>query len=223
MDQGNPDSVEQLLAEQQAYYRARAPEYLKGALVPLASEQSTALRRELGAAFDEHIRGDVLELACGPGTWTAMLAERARTLTAIDGSPEMLAQAAERPYGEHVRFVCADLFEWQPERRYDSIFFGFWLSHVPDERFQGFWAKVAHALRPGGRVVFIDDAIRSDEELVYGADSYVVRRVLSDGSLHRVVKMPHTPQALQERLSELGWQFEMHDAAPFFWGVGRRR
>src|SRR5947207_2508439 len=146
MDQGNPDSVEQLLAEQQAYYRARAPEYLKGALVPLASEQSTALRRELGAAFDEHIRGAVLELACGPGTWTAMLAERARTLTAIDGSPEMLAQAAERPYGEHVRFVCADLFEWQPERRYDSIFFGFWLSHVPDERFQGFWAKVAHAL-----------------------------------------------------------------------------
>jgi hypothetical protein len=33
-----------------------------------------------------------------------------------------------------VRFICADLFAWSPERRYDVVFFGFWLSHVPLER-----------------------------------------------------------------------------------------
>jgi demethylmenaquinone methyltransferase/2-methoxy-6-polyprenyl-1,4-benzoquinol methylase len=81
---------------------------------------------------------------------------------------------------------------------------------------------VADALNPGGHVVFVDDALRLDEELVYGADSEVVERELSDGRRYRVVKMPHTPEALQERLSALGWRFEMHDAAPFFWGVGRR-
>ncbi len=151
-----------------------------------------------------------------------MLAERARTLTALDGAPEMLVLAAERAAGEHVRFVTANLFEWRPERCYDGVFFGFFLSHVPDERFEGFWSTVADALNPGGHVVFIDDALRSEEELVYGPGSPIVRRTLSDGSRHRVVKMPHTAEALQRRLAAQGWEFEMHDVTPFFWGIGRR-
>jgi demethylmenaquinone methyltransferase/2-methoxy-6-polyprenyl-1,4-benzoquinol methylase len=214
--------VEQLLHEQQAYYRARAPEYLKEALDPLSREEAAALRRDLGAVFDRHFRGDVLELACGPGTWTGMLAQRARTLTALDGAPEMLARAAERTGDKQVRFVGADLFEWRPDQRYDAVFFGFWLSHVPDQRFDSFWEAVSEALNPGGHVLFVDDSLRAEEELVYGVDSSIVRRTLSDGSRHRVVKMPHTPQSLKRRLGRLGWSFEMHDASPFFWGLGRR-
>lgn len=76
-------AIEQLLGEQLAYYRARAPEYLRSALVPLQSSEAAALRHDIGAVFDAHFRGDVLELACGPGTWTAMLADRARSLTAV--------------------------------------------------------------------------------------------------------------------------------------------
>jgi SAM-dependent methyltransferase len=222
MGEGGRDAVDELLGEQQDYYRARAPEYFKEAFEPLSSDQAAALRLELNEVFETYFRGDVLELACGPGTWTRMLAGRARTLTAVDGSPEMLVLAAERAHGEHVHFVEANLFEWRPQRRYDGVFFGFFLSHVPDERFESFWHVVAEALNDGGRVVFIDDALRSEEELVYGPRSPVVRRTLSDGSRHRVVKMPHTPQGLQRRLAGLGWEFEMHDAAPFFWGVGRR-
>jgi hypothetical protein len=29
-----------------------------------------------------------------------------------------------------------------PDRRYDVVFFGFWLSHVPLERFDAFWSMV---------------------------------------------------------------------------------
>jgi SAM-dependent methyltransferase len=214
--------IERLIGEQQAYYRARAPHYLAGAWAPLEASEAAELQRQLARVFDEHFRGDVLELACGPGTWTPMLAERARSLTAVDGAPEMLAIASERAGGEHVRFIEADLFTWAPGRSYDSVFFGFWLSHVPEERFEAFWDTVADALTPGGQVVFVDDAHRSDEELVYGAESSVIQRVLADGSRHRIVKMPHTPRALQQRLSELGWSFEMHSATPFFWATGRR-
>ncbi|MDP9643727.1 ubiquinone/menaquinone biosynthesis C-methylase UbiE [Actinopolyspora lacussalsi] len=38
----------------------------------------------------------MLELACGPGTWTPELARHASTLTAVDSSPEMLRVARER-------------------------------------------------------------------------------------------------------------------------------
>ena len=147
----------------------------------------------------------------------------------IEANPAGSARAigrprrAERAAGERVSFVEANLFQWRPERRYDGVFFGFFLSHVPDERFEGFWAAVAEALNPGGHAIFVDDALRSEEELAYGPESAVVQRVLSDGSRHRVVKMPHTPEALRRRLAALGWEFDMHDAAPFFWGVGRRR
>ncbi|HEY3717219.1 MAG TPA: class I SAM-dependent methyltransferase [Jatrophihabitantaceae bacterium] len=43
--------------------------------------------------------GDVLELACGTGVWTALLAGRANTLTAVDAAPEMIEIARERAPG----------------------------------------------------------------------------------------------------------------------------
>jgi SAM-dependent methyltransferase len=218
----SPPELEELLAEQQRYYRARASTYLQEALVPLGQTQAAELRRDLGAAFDAHFRGDVLELACGPGTWTAMLAERAASVTAIDGAPEMLEIAAGSAPGANVRFERADLFSWRPGRRYDAVFFGFFLSHVPEERFAPFWEAVGDALAPGGHVVFVDDAYRAPEELVYGPESSVIMRRREGADGYRIVKMAHTPAGLASRLEALGWRFAMHDHGPFFWGEGTR-
>ncbi|GAA4618939.1 hypothetical protein GCM10023195_85440 [Actinoallomurus liliacearum] len=57
-----------VLDEQVAYYRARAPEYESGVLPFLGPELSAALDAFRPA-------GSVLELACGPGIWTARSAE----------------------------------------------------------------------------------------------------------------------------------------------------
>jgi SAM-dependent methyltransferase len=218
-----PDpELEALLAEQQRYYRARAPTYSKEALAPLGSEQAADLRHDLAAACDAHFRGDVLELACGPGTWTTMLARCAASVTAVDGAPEMLELAAASQPGANVRFEQVDLFSWRPGRRYDAVFFGFFLSHVPDERFASFWALVGDALVPGGHVVFVDDGYRAPEELVYGAESSVIMRRREGADGYRVVKVPHTSCELQVRLAELGWSFAMRDHGPFFWGLGQR-
>lgn len=167
--------------------------------------------------------GAVLELACGPGVWTAQLLRHAASVTALDASPEMLARARQRLAGGHVRFVHADVFAWRPDRRYDVVFFGFWLSHVPLERFDAFWALVDDCLAPRGRVFFVDDAYRTPEELVEGADSSVIRRRLRDGSAYRAVKVPHTPGELRERLARLGWKINVSaTAGPIFWGAGGR-
>ena len=56
----------------------------------------------------------------------------ASDVAAVDASPEMLAIAASRvPGGALVRFAEADVFTWEPDCRYDVVFTGFWLSHVP--------------------------------------------------------------------------------------------
>jgi len=212
------DELGQLLAEQIAYYRARAPEYLDGVLdLPGGSEIEAALDAFAPA-------GDVLELACGRGSWTTRLLQDATSVTAVDAAPEMLA-IARKTVGDddRLRFVLADLFSWRPDRRYDVVFFGFWLSHVPLERFDAFWALVDDCLAPGGRVFFADDAYRTADELVEGAASSTIGRRLSDGSTHRAVKVPHTPRALERRLAQLGWEIAVSSTAgPFYWGAGGR-
>jgi SAM-dependent methyltransferase len=207
-----------LLAEQKDYYRALAPEYLDGALDLPGGE-------DLVVALDAFAPGgDVVELACGPGTWTPQLLRYATSVTAVDSSPEMLALARERVSNDdRVDFVCGDLFTWRPARRYDVVFFGFWLSHVPHELFAVFWGLVADCLTPDGRVFFVDDAYRTPDELINGEDSAIIRRRLTDGTTYRAVKIPYTPTGLEPRLDGLGWSIEVHGTdGPFYWGTGAR-
>lgn len=202
-------------SEQLAYYRAVAGEYEDHAIdVPGQDELLRAI-----AAFRP--TGDVLELACGPGTWTRGLLRSADTVTAVDAAPEMLARARARVgASESVRFIKADLFGWSPDRRYDAVFFGFWISHVPHEAFESFWSMLADALKPGGRVFFFDDSYRTDAELVEGAESTIVQRRLRDGRSYRVVKIPYEPHDLEQRLRRLGWDVTVTGTSgPFYWGT----
>jgi ubiquinone/menaquinone biosynthesis C-methylase UbiE len=211
---------ERLIQDQIEYYRRRAPEY-----------DSTS--SPVGDPFDAdaeriraHLRafrpgGRVLELACGTGQWTAVLAEYAAELTAVDAAPEMLRLNAAKVGDPRVRYVNADLFAYEPDGRYNTIFFGFWLSHVPPGRFAAFWELVRGFLAPKGRVFFVDEAAHGlwDEDWV-DRDAGVVRRRLLDGSVHRIVKALWTPSELQDRLVSLGWEVMVEGAGPFYWGHG---
>jgi SAM-dependent methyltransferase len=207
-----------LLAEQQAYYCALAPDYLDQVLdLPTGAEETVQALEAFGP------RGSVLELACGPGVWTCQLLRHATDVTAVDGSAEMLALAAARAGRDRVRFIQADLFTWKPDRRYDVVFMGFWLSHVPDEHFESFWSLVADCLEPDGRVFFADDAYRTPDELVEGPASSTIRRQVPAGTAYRIVKVPHQPADLESRLRRLGWDITITAAAgPFYWGAGSR-
>jgi demethylmenaquinone methyltransferase/2-methoxy-6-polyprenyl-1,4-benzoquinol methylase len=214
---GDRDHLAALLDEQAAFYRAVAAEYDDHAL-PFADD-------ELVQALDAfRPTGSVLELACGPGTWTPQLLRHATDVTAVDASAEMLGIASARVGQQRVRFVLADLFGWRPDRRYDVVFFGFWLSHVPAERFASFWSLVADCLQPDGRVFFVDDAYRTDEELIEGEHSPVIQRRLTDGTAYRIVKVPHQAADLEQQLDRMGWRIKVHPTAgPFYWGSGTRQ
>lgn len=207
--------LDRLLAEQVAHYRAIAREYEDHAVAfPDADELFDALDAFRPA-------GTVLELACGQGLWTGRLLRHADEVTAVDASSEMLAIASSRVDSDRVRFLRANIFDWEPDRRYDAVFFGFWLSHVPLERFASFWTLVADCLEPGGRVFFVDDAYRTPDELIEGPASTTIRRRLNDGRAHRIVKVPHQPAELERRLAALGWAVTVTSTSgPLYWGAG---
>jgi SAM-dependent methyltransferase len=195
-----------LLAEQVAYYRARAAEYDE-----LYKEADRAAWDALIEPLP--IAGDVLELACGTGRWTPLLAARARSVTAMDAAPEMIAIARERVAGLPVEFVIADLFTWHPGHRFDTVFFAFWLSHVPPVRFAAFWSSVRSALKPDGNACFLDTDHRvgHEEDVLTGQPAPAVRRQLRDGSQYRVVKLFYQAEELITKLNELDWAAEIHE------------
>ena len=184
------NGVQELLAEQARYYRARAGEYddwwLRRGRYDRGEEANARWFADGQAVADALERfapsGDVVELACGTGLWTERLAPHARSLTAIDSSAEVIALARARVDDPRVAYVEADLFAWEPERTYDVCFFSFWLSHVPQERFAEFWAKVERALVPNGRVFFVDSlrsdlASAADHELPAPDEQVMLRRL----------------------------------------------
>lgn len=203
---------ESLLVEQLAYYRAGAAEYDR------AYAAREDLRQLLTLVDSLPIAGDVLELACGTGQWTPALAARARSVTAVDASPEVLDIARERTASARVRFVQADMFRWRPARRYDTVFFAFWLSHVPPSRLPAFWDTVAAALAPHGKAVFIDDGPpeAAREDVLVRQPVPAVRRRLGDGSEHRVVKVFHHPDTLAADLTARGWSVHTQTEAGTF-------
>jgi SAM-dependent methyltransferase len=211
------DEVQALVAEQIAYYRAHALDY---------DNDIAGLHLDWSQAIDElPIAGDVLELACGSGRWTRLLAARARSVTAVDAAPQMLALARQRVGNLPVEFIEADVFAWQPPRRYDTVFFAFWLTHVPPARFAAFWSMAGAALAPGGRVCFVDDSDRgrAGERVVADQATPAVWRRLRDGSEHRVVKVYYSPAELAARLAELGWSAAIRETGtPLLVGTARR-
>ncbi|RYD36186.1 MAG: class I SAM-dependent methyltransferase [Verrucomicrobiaceae bacterium] len=218
-----------LLRQQIDYYRARAAEYDQWWLREGRYDRSPELNAQWFAEADEMAAalsafqpaGRILELACGTGLWTRRLRPFAATLTAVDASPEMLALNAARPGGPpQARYIEADLFNWQPDGLYDTVFFSFWLSHVPPERFDAFWSMVRSCLAPGGRVFFVDSlheptSTAVDHRLLR-PEATVLSRRLNDGRGFQIYKVFHDPAELAGRLRGLGWEFEIRRTAHYF-------
>lgn len=226
-----------LLAEQRSYYRARAPEYdewwQRRGRYDRGEDETAEWDRQVEvveaalAAFGPG--GDVLELAGGTGWWTERLARTAASLTVVDASAETIERNRARVGRADVDYVQADLFAWEPERTYDVVFFSFWLSHVPRERFGEFWSLVGRCLAPGGRAFLIDS--RNDPQApTAGRDPYVAEydvdlqlRRLGDGSEFRVVKVMYEPDELNDLLAVEGWHAGIDATRWFIFGPARPR
>ena len=225
-----------ILQEQIAYYRARAGEYDQWFLRegrydrgPEANARWFGEAASVEAALEAFApAGRVLEMACGTGLWTRYLVRFAQSVTALDASPEVLEINRARVSNPKVRYAEADLLNWTPDGVYDTIFFSFWLSHVPPERFDDFWQLVKSCLAPGGRVFFIDSlydatSTAADHRLEE-AEAETQTRRLNDGREFRIVKVFYPPEELAQKLAGRGWRFDVQPTPNYFlYGSGTRQ
>jgi demethylmenaquinone methyltransferase/2-methoxy-6-polyprenyl-1,4-benzoquinol methylase len=221
------DDDARLLAEQIAYYRARAQEYdewfLREGRYDRGPDHRAEWFREVSVVeSDLHaaaLQGGIIELACGTGLWTRHLRGPHVHVLAIDSSMEALRANRRRVGSSQVSHVAADVFSLPFTKTFDAVFFSFWLSHVPQARFEQFWATISASLRPGGRAFFVDSLREQTSTAIdHGPldDSGVARRHLNDGREFQVVKVFHEPAALEDRLRNLGWSGWVRASGKFF-------
>jgi len=215
-----------VLDQQREYYAARAPEYddwwwRRGRYV-LDPERERRWLADIAEAEDR-LRafapdGDVLELAAGTGIWTRKLVPLARRVVAVDANVETLA--LNTPAAE---LLVADLFEWTPPGTFDVCFFSFWLSHVPEDRFDGFWRLVRSTLRPDGRVFLVDSSSGDRAHTGTEQAGELETRTVADGRAFRIVKRRWAPEALAERVRSLGFDLDLAMTANGSFIVGGTR
>jgi SAM-dependent methyltransferase len=97
--------------------------------------------------------GRVLSIGCGDGAFELLLARHAKSVLAVDLSPEAIAvaQRAQRASGEgNVEFRCMSFRDLPWEERFDTIVCLAFLHHVSVPELPGFLRACHDHLAPGG-------------------------------------------------------------------------
>lgn len=137
-------------------YAARANEYteLMGDIA-----QMDAVDRERIGQWADGVEGLILDAGCGPGHWTAFLAERGHDVEGIDLVPDFIATARAR--FPQVSYRVASLADPGVERgSLGGILAWYSLIHATPGELPALLAEARHALRDGGMLLagFFDGA-----------------------------------------------------------------
>src|SRR5438045_343047 len=115
MGGGTQDRIAQLVDAQRTYYDLRADDYGSLSHPDRRAGHGLVPPALTAALVDEFsLGGDVLELACGSGSFTRELLRHARSVTAVDGSARMLDRNRREVADPRVSYLEADIFNWQP-------------------------------------------------------------------------------------------------------------
>jgi ubiquinone/menaquinone biosynthesis C-methylase UbiE len=105
----------------------------------------------------------VLDVGCGVGRWSRLLAARGAAVTGVDLSPTMIAEARRRADAERVaqrcRFQVGDLSNLDVGERFDLVLGVTVLQHILDPaQFRAAFRAMARHLAPGGRMILLEAA-----------------------------------------------------------------
>lgn len=114
----------------------------------LFEQQRTRPVRDLVAAIPRESAQTAVDLGCGPGNSTEVLAERfpQARVTGLDSSTDMLGEARQRLAA--VEFIQADIGDWKPAQTYDVILANASLQWVPDHA--QLYPRLVSLLNPAG-------------------------------------------------------------------------
>lgn len=175
------------------YYRDRAPVYDRVYDYP---ERQGDLRF-LETHLPEILKGcHVLEIAAGTGYWSHYISRSARSLMVTDREQAQLDVLHTREFHCPIRTRMLDAYHADrlvdEGMQFDAAFAGLWISHVPKQRRNEFFLSLHQCLRPGSKVVLMDNTrVQCDQFPILEEDeagNTYQRRCLTEDNCHRVLK-----------------------------------
>jgi SAM-dependent methyltransferase len=103
-------------------------------------------------AIDAHQGSRVMDIGCGTGRFSRLLADTGAQVVGVDKSANMLAVARDEPGAASagVAYVCADANDTLPHGPFDAITFFFSVQYMQLQR--AFWRRLVGSLKGGGTV-----------------------------------------------------------------------
>jgi demethylmenaquinone methyltransferase/2-methoxy-6-polyprenyl-1,4-benzoquinol methylase len=206
------------------YYACRAAEYEQIYDKPERQSDLQRLREYLGQVFAGR---DVLEIACGTGYWTQIIAQSARSIAAVDYAQEPLTIARAKDYGDcPVTFIVDDAYSLaQISDQYNAAFCGFWWSHVPQNKLSSFLHALHSKLPTDALVVMLDNSyVEGSSTPISDTDAdgntYQIR-TLGDGTEHEVMKNFPSREFVREMLMSSATGIEIMELV-YYWLVAYR-
>ena len=113
--------------------------------------------------FDVAQGARVLDVGCGVGRWSSMLAMRGARVTGVDLSPTMISEAQRRAdaagVGDRCRFLVQDLASLNAGEQFDLVVGVTVLQHILDNAaLRDAVCRMTAHLAPGGRMVLLEAA-----------------------------------------------------------------
>jgi SAM-dependent methyltransferase len=203
----------------ETYYSKRASEYEKIYAKPERQAELAWLKGRLPSVFTGRT---VLEVACGTGYWTPVIAKQAKKVYACDINDSVLEIAREKPIPKgRAEFFKADAVSLDGvPAGCDAAFAGFWWSHVKKAELRRFVANLASKLEPGAVVAILDNQFaegsstpisRRDAE----GNTYQVRK-LASGEDFEVLKNFPTHEELADAVRPVAREAHV-ETTTYFW------
>jgi len=171
---------------------------------PERQDDLAELRDEVAQVLRGHV---VLELACGSGYWTSVIAETADSVVATDIDPGMIELAQRRAVaGGKVRFRVADALALPDDiGDFTAVFVGFYWSHLERDEQEHLLAQLRKRLGKDVLLVLADDTyVEGSSETVARTDSQGTTWqivVAPDGARCEIPKSYPSDSALRKRLA----------------------
>jgi SAM-dependent methyltransferase len=161
-----------------------------GFMDPISEQLRIPIKTRYQLAFKGY---KVLEIACGTGYWTEVIAKTAKSVLAIDINPSMVDIAKNRLSGvRNVNIQIADAYSLEGiPKGFTGALAIWWWSHIPKSRLQDFLLTLHTKLRPSAFVLFVDQLPTAYEgkNRHYDAEgNSLEERHLKDGRSYNIVK-----------------------------------
>ena len=194
-----------------SYYSKRASTY-DSAVRP--AERCPDMEELIRMIENRFSNRKVLEVACGTGYWTQIIARSASVVKAVDINDAMIRRAATKLHGQdNVTLGTSDAYSLANiNELFDIGFGGFWWSHIPKRTIPHFLSTLSRKMKDGASVIMVDNnyvdgcsgpITNMDRE----GNTYQTRII--DGRKYEVLKNFPTPEEIEKALRGVASESEV--------------